>query len=137
MLSLVLSLIVAAFASAEKKQSAQINWLDEYAQAQRRRQIEKRPMLVLIKSDGCSYCDKMVHTTYANDKVIQAVSDKYIPTSINATKNVQLAIAFGVRLYPTTIVVDAENRIIGRIEGYVGAEQLLRDLARITGEGAR
>jgi thioredoxin-like negative regulator of GroEL len=60
--------------------------------------------------------------------VAAEAAETFVLTVINGSEQADLAKQFGVRIYPTTYVIDAQNRLVDRIEGYIPAEQFRRRL---------
>jgi hypothetical protein len=73
----------------------------------------------------------MLQTTFADPRVVLSIESNYIPVTLNAVRNCQLASAFKVRIYPTTILIAPDNRILDRIEGCASADDLLKRLAKV------
>jgi thioredoxin-related protein len=89
-------------------------------------------MLVFVMTNGCPYCQKMMESTYQNSGVAADFSQTFVLTVVNGSEQRALARRFGVRIYPTTLLIDANNRTIDRIEGYVPADKLRQRLALAT-----
>jgi thioredoxin-like negative regulator of GroEL len=104
-------------------------WHMDYLRAQRLRATANRPMLVFLTMDGCPYCHKMMQTTYEQAGVASEAAETFVLALINGSKQKALAKQFGVRIYPTTYLVDSDNRLVDRIEGFVPPDQLRERLA--------
>jgi thioredoxin-related protein len=115
-----LLVLVTSGASGQRNgaERIEIAWQTDYAAAHQQRVRDGRPMLVFLTTDGCPYCQKMLRATYNNVHVSQTISQHFVPTYINGTKQPVLAKQFGVRLYPTTFLIGPDNRILDKIEGY-------------------
>ena len=101
-----------------------VRWQTDYLQAHKVRVERGMPMLVFLTMDGCPHCCRMLDTTYRDKTVAREITGTYVPIVINGTHQQELAGRFGVRMYPTTYIVGADNKVIDRIEGYVDAEEL-------------
>jgi thioredoxin-related protein len=105
-----------------------LRWQTDYVQAHRIRVERHKPMLVFLTMDGCPHCHRMLETTYKDKLIIHEIAASYVPIVINGTHQRELASRFGVRVYPTTFVVGADNRILDRMEGYVTPREMQRRL---------
>lgn len=129
-LTMISLAVVCAVANAESKAVPDsIAWQLDYGKAQQQRVAENRPMLVFVMSDHCSHCHRMMASTYLESVVVREVQNGFVPTLVNASQNAKLANAFKVRIYPTTFVVDPDNKIVDRIEGYTDANTLRKRIA--------
>ncbi len=117
---LLLGLVLAGQAAEDSL----IRWQTDYLQAHKIRVERRMPMLVFLTMDGCPHCYRMMETTYGDKTIAHEIADTYVPIVINGTHQKELAGRFGVRMYPTTFIVGADNRVIDRIEGYVDSEQM-------------
>ena len=122
--------LLAATAMFAGEATGPLRWQTDCRQAHQVRVDAGRPLLVFLTTDGCPFCTKMLQTTYRDRDVATEITANYVPTVINAARNQALAKQFGVRIFPTTVLVDSHNRIVDKIEGYVTAEALLDRLAQ-------
>ncbi len=106
-----------------------LNWQTDYVRAHEMRVAAGRPMLVFVTMDGCPFCEEMLRTTYQDPSVADEIADRYVPTVVNGSRQQALATQFGVRIYPTTFLIAADNRVIDKIEGFVAPEDFRRRIA--------
>ncbi|QDU90066.1 Thiol:disulfide interchange protein DsbD [Pirellulimonas nuda] len=78
-----------------------------------------RPMLVYVTSDNCFYCKKMQIETLAQPQIARGVAAMTEPAIVNASQSPEMTKLLRVRAFPTTLVISSENRVIGKIEGFV------------------
>lgn len=109
-------------AEGEPAEPPKLNWKTDYAAAHELRRSEQRPMLVFVSMDGCHFCDRMLATTYADASVANQIQTSFVATYVDGLRQRELAQRFGVRVYPTTYLIAPDNRVLDRIEGYMGAD---------------
>lgn len=102
------------------------SWLDDFAEAKKTAAEQGRPILIdFTGSDWCGWCirlDREVFSqeafkTYAAENLVLFAADfprrKKLPEA-TVKQNRELANAYGVRGFPTIILVDAEGKEIAR-----------------------
>ena len=99
-----------------------------------------KKVLIDIYTDWCGWCKKMDAEVYSNQKVIKYLDETFVVIKMNAeSQNVhevygkkmteaQLAEAFGVRGYPSTVFLKADGETITLVPGYITADKLLQVL---------
>ncbi len=132
-----LSLVFSAFAIGvtnlwAEDEGQQIHWHTSAEQAWQEMRDHDRPLLLFVTTNGCRYCDKMKGDTYADDDVRTDVDGSFVALRINADNEAteQWLARFGIRLYPTTLLISPQSKLIDRIDGYVDAEKMRPRLAR-------
>ena len=105
-------------------------WLDDSETAFETAKEKQLPVLLLLTgSDWCPYCvklkrnalDKSEFKAFAKDNLILVYADFPDQTKLPeklAAQNNELAKKFGVRGFPTTIVLSPDGKELGRIVGY-------------------
>ena len=127
-------IIASLIAGACRAELHSLDWQTDYAVAQQARQQRQTPLLVFVTLDGCHFCHKMMRETYADQSVATTIRNHWLPTKIDGTQNQELAKKFGVRIFPTTFLISADNRVVDRIEGYMPPETFRKRVALL---GAR
>jgi thioredoxin-related protein len=89
-----------------------------------------RPLLLLFVSGNCGYCVKMKYESFGDPRVVADVQSTFVPAIIKSdAKHAELMKTLGIRSFPTAVVVSPDARIVGRVTGYVGPQELRRHLA--------
>ena len=97
-------------------------------------QQEKKIVFVDFYTDWCGPCKMMATKIFPLPEVGEYMNARFVATKINAEKGEGVALAkeFGVKAYPTFIVLDASRKELGRFEGSRSAESLKAELDRLT-----
>lgn len=90
----------------------------DLGEAQERASREGRPLLVFVSMKDCHFCDKMERETLS-DNALQEVVEKFETVKIKRADHEQWVEEQSVGVYPTTVVLEPNGSLRGRIEGYV------------------
>ncbi len=111
-------------------------WLD-FAPGLERAKAEAKPVLVDFYADWCGPCRVMERRTFRHPEVVERLGD-VVPVRVDAedtrskrgVRGTEVADRYGVRGYPTLVLMDGEGRELDRVSGFLNAEQFLRWLDR-------
>ena len=117
--------ISASFASNHVNNTTDLNKAIDYAHA------ENKSMMLLFTQKNCYYCDELNEKTLSNPEVISKLNEKYITVVIDINDQSKVADKYKVFGTPTIIFLDSNQKEIGKIEGYVDANEFLNTLKRI------
>lgn len=83
-----------------------------------------KPMLLFFTGEWCVPCRIMKRQVWADPQVEETVSQGFVPVMIYADSPEAVAAftEYGIRVTPTTVVVDALGRELRRAEGGIGKE---------------
>jgi thioredoxin-like negative regulator of GroEL len=107
-----------------------IRWYYSYHDGLREAQKDKRPLLIRFTADWCTWCRKMDLDVFMQPS-LKAELGTYTCIKVNTEKYPRIALAFGVRSLPRTLVVNTHDEIVGDWLGYHDLEAftaLLRDV---------
>jgi protein disulfide-isomerase len=123
------SLLLAALVIGLRAESA---WQTNFESAQQQAKKENKPLLLdFTGSDWCGYCirlkkavwDKPEFDEYAKKNLVLVELDfpnkKKLPAEVKK-QNETLRDKYKIEGYPTVVVLDAEGKELGRMEGYEG-----------------
>ena len=130
---LLLTVAVAGVALAEesKEKLRTITWLgynDALAQA---RDFDK-PVYLHFTAKWCKWCVKMQDETYTDPRVVRYMSENFFAVKVDTEQNPALARKYQAKSLPTLWFLDSQGKGLTAIEGYMGADKLLRVLEYVS-----
>jgi thioredoxin-related protein len=87
-----------------------------------------RPILVYVTSQSCPHCTRMLGETYQRASLRTFMTGSFETVFVDRAEQPELAQKLHVRLFPTTLIVGGDNKVIDVIEGYVDASAFSRRL---------
>ncbi len=121
---LLLALLMLAASGVCASEPAGSHWHRDWNSASKASQAEGRPILLFVTMENCFHCDRMCQNTYGNKQVLQDLRRSYVLASIDSDRYPNLVRRLNVRLFPTTLIIGPDNKVIDSMRGYVGPEQL-------------
>lgn len=115
-------------ATTPHEATTEIKWLTDFDQAKNRAKKESKPLfLYFTGSDWCPWCKKMDKEILATPEFQQAMANKVIFVKIDFPRqtkldektqkqNEGLSSTYGVRGFPTAIVLDSELKRIDTLQ---------------------
>ena len=115
-------------------------------QAQRQAIDEGKYILLDIYTEWCGFCRRMNKETYADKRVQNALDSYFYPVRINAESSTRvtflgetyamrdLAHAFGVSSYPTTIFITPDGEPVASQPGFIEAARFHKMLSFVGSE---
>ncbi len=131
LLLLAISVTGAVAAEESKEKLRSITWLgynDALAQA---RDFDK-PVYLHFTAKWCKWCVKMQDETYTDPRVIRYLSENFFAVMVDTEKLPSLARKYRATSLPTLWFLDSKGQGLTAIEGYVGADKLLRVLEYVS-----
>ena len=119
------TVVVAAPAFAANRAP---RWSRTYAEAQQIRAEADCPLVVFVTMPGCVFCDKMMDQTLHHPSVGRRFRHDAVLAIVRTDQNRPLVQQFAPRVFPTTYVITADNRIAKKLEGFIPPEQLVHEL---------
>lgn len=116
---LLLALQVVPLFADEK-----IHWHSNVAQAWQRVRELDQPLLLFITTPNCGYCKLMKQQTFRDKRVINDVNQSFVPARINSQDSRKLTQYLKIRIYPSTIIIGPDRRIVEQIPGYITAGKM-------------
>lgn len=100
-----------------------IAWQRDLRRASEVALAEGKLIVADVYTDWCGWCHKMDETVYSNPAII-ALSRQQVFVKVNAEdrgEGQRFAQQMGVRGYPTTIVLDAQGKVLNIARGYIAS----------------
>jgi thioredoxin-related protein len=116
MLSIMLGAILIA--SANLALAASIQWQSYSNSAFTKAKAQKKLVLVYVGSESCHWCAKMNNETFHSPAIINIISKKFIPVSVDMMSEPSISYKFDVRGTPTFIILDSNSQEVSRTVGY-------------------
>lgn len=116
------------------QKSGNINWVT-IEEAQEKGKTDPRSVFVDVYTDWCGWCKKMDKSTFQDADVVNYVNQNYYAVKLDAESNErvtfngvelterELARAFRVSGYPTTVLIDETFQQITPLPGYKQAAE--------------
>lgn len=111
-------------------------WLDNYETALKTARSKKQLVILDIYAPWCGYCRKLQREVYPSQQV-REITDQFVRVRINGEKHPRLMRKYGVRGFPTVILLDSRGKEIDRIGGYLPARSFARKLRDVQRKGNR
>ena len=131
--SVGMALVLATGLTAWAQEAAQqIAWRSDLDAAWHSTKSDQKLLLVYVKADNCLYCEKMERVSYGDPQVTRLISEAYVPASLHATRQPELARKMGVQAFPTTVVIDSDGQLLDAVQGYVPPTKFAQWLKTLT-----
>lgn len=98
--------------------ASSILWQTDLAAGQSLARERGVPVLLYITSPGCTYCQIMKHDAFSKQWIIDGINNDFVPVQINGRVRRDIAGRYGVRMFPTMVVLGAEGQALHMWSGY-------------------
>ncbi len=136
--TLLLAFSLSPLAAGEPKEikSQRIEWLTHYGNARRASDESERPVMLFLTIDGCLHCTRMQHQAFRDKRIINEVTTSFVPAMIKVQGKSRLATDLKVTVYPTTVFIAPDGKILDYIRGYVPTDDLCHRMKRVVDASA-
>ena len=123
--SCMLALAALSASAVLAKTSTPEGWTDDYDAALKRAAAEKKLVLADFSgSDWCGWCKRLDREVFATDAFRKGAADKYVCLMVDspsdksllsaqaAKRNPELVKKYGVRGFPTVLLLDAKGEVV-------------------------
>lgn len=118
-------------ASGARAKMPGIQWETDLQRALTRAGREGKQVVIDFYAEWCGFCKKMDQETYPDPGVISLVNQRSVAVRIDAERNPELAGKYGVAGFPTLLLVNSAGKEVGRLVGFMPAEDFRKELSRI------
>ncbi|MCB1160607.1 MAG: thioredoxin family protein [Leptospiraceae bacterium] len=106
---------------------AEIPWKTSILEALKEAREKNQPIILDLYTDWCGYCKVLEKKIFPQEPVQKALKE-YIPVRLNAEKFPNLVSHYGVKGYPTVLLLDKSGNLIGRITGLPSEDMLVKKM---------
>ncbi len=127
--------LIALFVSAAAMaQSGGVNFRDiDFAAAKRTSASEGKPIFMDAYASWCGPCKNMATNVFTQDAVGKFINGNFIPVKYDMEKGEgpQLRSDYGVKAYPTFLILDSEGKELARVVGGAPAEEFIAKIKAV------
>lgn len=87
-----------------------IPWARSIEEAQRQAAQQQRLVLIHFYGDNCPPCRALEANVFPRPEFARGLTSNYVPVKINATQNRELAARYGIRQWPTDVVITPDGK---------------------------
>jgi thioredoxin-like negative regulator of GroEL len=113
--------------------AGEIPWRLDYNAARKEAKEKNKPIILDFGTANCHWCKQLDTTTFRDPAIVKALTERFIPVKIDATKDSELAQALGITSFPTLVFAAPNGKIVGQQDGYIEAADFSRELNRLFG----
>jgi thiol:disulfide interchange protein len=122
-------LLLAASSLVSAQPVADVKWEHSLPAAQALAAKEGKPIFMDVYTDWCGWCTKLRESTFPSPEARAALAG-VVPLSLrtqdlqgNSTDEFGVQDKYGVKVYPTLLMLNADGRLRARHEGYLPPAQ--------------
>jgi thioredoxin 1 len=108
--------------------SNNIEWYKNLDEGLNVAQKEHKPLFVAFQASWCPYCQKMNSETYTDVNVQDKINNNYVPVIIDGDNHPDLCSKYGVKGYPTIVILDQNGQQTKHINSFQSANDLLNQI---------
>jgi thiol:disulfide interchange protein DsbD len=124
-------MVLGAYAAWDWKlvPKQRLPWIHDEAAAFQRAAAEGKGVMLDFGAAWCIPCDEL-ELTFGDDEVYEAITKSFVPLKLDVTEdtseNDELRFRYGAAALPSVIFLDAEHRVLARINKFLEPAPMLR-----------
>lgn len=91
---------------------------------------QERPVLLLITASWCAHCKELLASTFANDEVVAAVQQAFVPVLVDYERRPDVNERYGSGGWPTIAYLTPGGELIAN-DNYLTPDEMLSQLRRV------
>ena len=92
---------------------------------------ENRILVVEVSAAWCHWCHVMEKETYSDSRVMERLSERFLPVKVDADARPDLAERYAEYHWPATVFLTPDAKTVTALRGYRGPDDFLRILAEV------
>jgi thioredoxin-related protein/YHS domain-containing protein len=87
-----------------------------------------KPVLIQFTATWCTYCHKMLETTFHDPKVVRHVNEFFVPVLLDADDNEKVVEILKVDSFPSTVIVSSKQELLAKFSGFHKTPEFMREV---------
>ncbi|MEW5802593.1 MAG: thioredoxin family protein [bacterium] len=125
--NIVIDFEVVSLTKESEFKGKELSWMEDHDQALALARQENKPVVLLLYADWCPWCQKLFQETFPHP-LINALADDFIWLKINSEKEKKYKELYQQDGYPLIVLMDAHSDIIKKMNEFVTAPSLRKEL---------
>jgi len=103
-----------------------VKWIDDLDEALQRAKEEDKLVYIDFYTNWCRYCITMDEETYTDPRIVNLLTEEFIPVKLNREhpENVDIVKQYKIYGQPVEVVVDSDGTLLWSHRGYMDAGEL-------------
>ena len=103
---------------------SKVDWVKTYRNAREIGTDSHRPVFLFVTSEACTYCRKMEQESLEEQAIVSKLQTSFVPTRLKLDPESQLAKDLKITMFPTTVIIAPDGRIVDYVRGYMDRQKL-------------
>lgn len=105
-----------------------IDWITSYDDARAEGKKTERPIMLFVTMEECRYCLKMQRNSFDDSSIKDEVAGSFVPAKLYLDPDSYLGKSLKITLFPTTMFIAPDGKILGYVRGYIPRETFRAEL---------
>lgn len=103
-----------------------VKWIDDFEEALEKAKKEDKLVYIDFYTEWCRYCIKMEEETYTDPRIVQLLTEEFVPLKLNREypEHQDIVKQYNIYRQPVELVVDADGDVLWGHTGYLDADEL-------------